>query len=182
MKEVLTVILTIIIFSGTLSIFYILFYNNLQAYKVRVNEAESIIDELLRKKYDTINNIKNLIINLTNIKEKIFNDFNKIKKLNISSFDLERKLKDFNNLIDKIISDYKELKENEDLNFLLEDLYQLNEKLEATKIFYNKYTNYLNKSIKKFPSNIIAKIHHIEINSFFDGKDFNDNLKNDFKI
>lgn len=80
MKEVLTVILTIIIFSGTLSIFYILFYNNLQAYKVRVNEAESIIDELLRKKYDTINNIKNLIIDLTNIKEKIFNDFNKIKK------------------------------------------------------------------------------------------------------
>lgn len=68
------------------------------------------------------------------------------------------------------------------MNFLLEDLYQLNEKLEATKIFYNKYTNYLNKSIKKFPSNIIAKIHHIEINSFFDGKDFNDNLKNDFKI
>ena len=40
----------------------------------------------------------------------------------------------------------------------------------------------LNKAIKKFPSNIIAKIHHLDPQTFFDGKDMFDDDKEDFKI
>ena len=60
--------------------------------------------------------------------------------------------------------------------------YKLNERLEATKSFYNKYTSLLNKLIKKFPSNILAKIHHIEVQTYFDGKDLFDDKKEDFKL
>ena len=49
-----TVLLTILILIVISVVGYILLYNNLQAYNIKINEAESIIDDLLRKKYDTL--------------------------------------------------------------------------------------------------------------------------------
>ena len=42
--------------------------------------------------------------------------------------------------------------------------------------------NVLNAHIRKFPNNIVAKIHQIKSKPYFDGKDmFDDNTK-DFKL
>ena len=85
-------------------------------------------------------------------------------------------------LIDKIKSDYENLNSDVRFNNYYTEIYECNEKLEATKSFYNKYTNLLNKTIKKFPPNIIAFIHHIKVQTFFDGKDMFDDDINDFKL
>lgn len=177
-----SVLLTIIIMFGIIGIVYVIFYNNLQAYRIKINEAESIIDELLRKKYDLINLIKDVIIDETKLPQKTFAEFTELKDINISSFDFERKLTDFNQLIDKIKDDHKKLYSDTRFSNYYEDIYQVNEKLEAAKSFYNKYTSLLNKSIKSFPSNLIAYFHHIEVQAFFDGKDMFDNEINDFKL
>ena len=182
MNSVVTALLTIIIFVGIVAIIYILFYNNLQAFKIKINEAESIIDEHLRKKYDSLKVIVDLILEETSIKDKLFDEFLKIKNINMSSFDLDRKLTELNILVDKIKIDNDKLEENEVFSSKCEEIYEINEKLEATKSFYNKYTTLLNKSVRKFPSNIIAFVHHIRVQSFFDGKDmFDDDIK-DFKL
>ncbi len=167
---------------GLIGIVYVIFYNNLQAYKIKINEAESIIDELLRKKYDTISLIKDVILDETKLPQKTFNDFIELKDINISSFDFERKLTEFNQLVDKIKDDHKKLDSDTRFNNYYEDIYQINEKLEAAKSFYNKYTSLLNKNIKSFPSNLIAYFHHIEVQAFFDGKDMFDDEINDFKL
>lgn len=182
MDNILTIFLTIIVFFGVLSLVYVILYNNLQAHKIKINEAESIIDDLLRKKYDLLEVLKKIIIDDTDINDKSFENFNNLKKINISSFDFERKLTEYNNLIDQIKLDYIKLENNDNFNSNYEDVFKLNERLEATKSFYNRYTSILNKSIKNFPSNIIAKIHHIEVQTFFDGKDMFDANKNDFKL
>ncbi len=182
MDNILTIFLTIIVFLGVLSLVYVILYNNLQAHKIKINEAESIIDDLLRKKYDLLEVLKKIIIDDTDINDKSFENFNNLKKINISSFDFERKLTEYNNLIDQIKLDYIKLENNDNFNSNYEDVFKLNERLEATKSFYNRYTSILNKSIKNFPSNIIAKIHHIEVQTFFDGKDMFDANKNDFKL
>jgi hypothetical protein len=36
--------------------------------------------------------------------------------------------------------------------------------------------------VRKFPSNIIAKIHRIQIKNFYDNKDLNDETIKDFKL
>ncbi len=178
----MTILLTIIIFVGIVTMIYVIYFNNLQAYKIKINEAESIIDEHLRKKYDTLDMLIDIITGETDATDKAFNEFKNLKNVNISSFDFERKLAEINALIDKIKLDYDELDKNESFTNYYEDLYRINEKLEATKSFYNKYTSLLNKTIKKFPSNIIAFIHHIKVQAFFDGKDmFDDDIK-DFKL
>ena len=43
-------------------------------------------------------------------------------------------------------------------------------------------TNILNAYIRKFPNNIVAKMHKIKSKPFFDGKDMTDIEINDFKI
>ncbi len=182
MNPVFIILLTIVSLTGIFGIIYIIIYNNLQSSKIKINEAEGIIDELLRKKYDLLNLMKDIIIEKTNLPDKTFDELKKVKDMNISSFEFERKLAEFNVLINRIKSDYDSLYDEDKFKNYYDELYDINEKLEATKSFYNKYTTILNKTIKKFPSNIIAFIHHVKVHAFFDGKDmFDDDIK-DFKL
>lgn len=182
MNQLLTIFLTIIILLGAIVVFYVLLYNNIQAHKIKINEAESVIDELLRKKYDELLSVKKIILDNTDVDKKSFDDLDGLKKEKLSSFDFERRLTVINKLIEQIYSDYNKLGDNEDFSCAYEDVFKLNERLEATKSYYNRYTSLLNKTIKKFPSNIIAKIHHINPQTYFDGKDLYDDDLEDFKI
>ena len=180
--NIVSLILLLIIIGGICGIVYIIVYNNLQAYTLKINEAEGLIDELLRKKYDDILMMKDIIIEETDVPEKSFDEVVKLKKQNLSSFDLERKLTEYNNLIIKINADYDNLLGNIRFNNYFNELNEINQKLEAAKSFYNKYTSILNKYTKKFPSNVIAYSHNIKTRAFFDGKDMFDEALKDFKL
>ena len=175
-------ILIILIVGGIGTITYIVYYNALQDCKVKIDEAESMIDEALRSKYDILLKLESIIKN--NIKEtKInFKDLNDLKKESISNFKLERKLVDTVLLINKIQDDFPELEEQKDYRELLNDIRVMDERINASKKFYNKYTSKSNELVRKFPSNIIAKFHNITIRNFFDNKDMNDDTINDFKL
>ena len=139
-------------------------------------------EKSLRKKYDDILIMKDIIIEETDVPEKSFDEVVKLKKQNLSSFDLERKLTEYNNLIIKINDDYDNLLGNIRFNNYFNELNEINQKLEAAKSFYNKYTSILNKYTKKFPSNVIAYSHNIKTRAFFDGKDMFDEDLKDFKL
>ena len=160
-------ILIILIVGGIGTITYIVYYNALQDCKVKIDEAESMIDEALRSKYDILLKLESIIKN--NIKEtKInFKDLNDLKKESISNFQLERKLVDTVLLISKIQDDFPELEEQKDYRELLNDIRVMDERINASKKFYNKYTSKSNELVRKFPSNIIAKFHNITIRNFF---------------
>lgn len=176
------IVLILIIILGILGIFYINIYNNIQNLILRINEAENIIDDSLRKKYDILFNIINHIKKSIKIEESVFSKFNELNDKNISNFNLDRELVSQKTLINQIIEDYSELNENNEIVNLQKELIRCDEKLEATKVFYNKYTTELNKLIRTFPSNIISKIHKIKLLNYFDGKDMNDNIIDDFKL
>jgi len=182
MNNIILIFLTIILILGVLFLIYILLYNNLQTYKIKINEAESIIDDLLRKKYNLLLNLQKIIIKKTNVDKKIFNDLKKLEKENISSFDFERKLTAINNIVEQIKIDYIELEKDKGFYSIYNEIFTLNERLESAEVYYNRQTSNLNKLIKKFPSNLIAKIHHIYLHTYFDGKDLFDENINDFKV
>jgi len=56
------------------------------------------------------------------------------------------------------------------------------EKLDASKSYYNKHTTNINLLVKKFPTNIIGKIHGIRERNYFDNKNLNDDDILDFKL
>ena len=175
-------ILILLIISGIGTITYIIYYNALQDCKVKIDESENMIDESLRSKYDILLKLESLI--KTNIKEtKInFKDLNDLKKESISNFQLERKLVDTVLLINKIQDDFPELEEIKDYRELLNDIRVMDERINAAKKYYNKYTSKSNELVRKFPSNLIAKFHNITVRNFFDNKDMNDDIIDDFKL
>lgn len=184
MKHMVYIIIAIsaLLVIGAIILFYISKYNQIQFNITKIEKAEGLIDEALRNRYDLINKMIKIIKNKVKSTKEYFKDFDKLKDQEISNFELDRKLTEFYTLCETVSSDYKSLNDNKDLKVLFKELKQNEEKLMATKNYYNKNTNDLNGMIRKFPINIIAKIHKVKIKPFFDGKDLTDDIIDDFKL
>ena len=182
MNMFITVVCAIIGVGGLLAIFYVAIYNKIQVLNIRVNEAETIIDEELRKKYDLILQSEAIIKKTTKKEITLFQELKELKSKDISTFDFERKCVEGYNLIKQIQSDYENLDKNDEFLKIVNSIMDSNEKLEAAKSFYNKYTSKLNEVIKKFPSNIVALIHQVKVKTYFDGKNMFDEEIEDFKL
>lgn len=177
----LSIFLIIIIILSLGGIYYISAFNKLNDLKTKIMEAEAIIDENLRIKYDTLIRISNSLKKNMKSDKNYFKEYEKLKDMNISNFDMDRKLNEGLTLILKMRDDLG-LENDEELNKEIENIRRLDEKLTATKNYYNKNTSLENAIIRKFPTNLIAKIHKFKIKLFFDGKDMEDEIIDDFKI
>ena len=171
----------IAIFAG-LGLIHVINYNRLNSKKIKIDEAEFAIDEALRQRYDLIIRVSNIIKTNIDINADYFKDFETLKNKKISNFDLNRKITEAINLVLQLKSDYSELEENRGMQDIMVELTETEERLEAAKTFYNKYTTDLNLIIKTFPSNIVARLHGFKKKQFFDGKDLDDDIINDFKL
>ncbi len=177
----LSIFLIIIIILSLGGIYYISAFNKLNDLKTKIMEAEAIIDENLRIKYDTLIRISNSLKKNMKSDKNYFKEYEKLKDMNISNFDMDRKLNEGLTLILKMRDDLG-LENDEELNKEIESIRRLDERLTATKNYYNKNTSLENAIIRKFPTNLIAKIHKFKIKLFFDGKDMEDEIIDDFKI
>jgi LemA protein len=174
-------LLFIFILIGAIAILWIYEYNQIQHSKTKINQAECLIDESLRDRYDLLVNADNLLKEVLDSKT-LFKDLNKIKDENISNFDLDRKLNEYVGILLKVKNDNKELNDNKAFKDIISSNKKIDEKLQAAKSYYNKYTSELNDLIRAFPSNIVARIHGIPIQTFFDGKNLEDTIIDDFKL
>lgn len=179
MEKIVVVVFALVAVIAIFAIVYILIYNRLQKYKIRINEAESEIDETIRKRYDILLNIEKEINSNTDVKQ---DNFKAIEKDKMSSFDADRTLTKITETFKKIKEDYSDKLDTEAFRNLFTEIKIVEEKSDAAKSYYNKYTTSLNLLIKKFPSNIIARIHGIEERLYFDNKNMNDNDILDFKL
>lgn len=178
----LYILLFLIIIVGILAIIYVIYYNKMQFLKTKIEQAEGIIDETLRERYDILVRASNIVKNILDDKKDYFKDFVNLKNKQLSNFEMDRNLKEAFNLLNKLTDDFQELQKNKELKEILTSIKATNERITATTSYFNKNTNELNGYIRKFPSNIVGKIHKFKINTFFDGKDMNDDIYNDFKI
>ena len=177
----LSIFLVILIIACLIGIYYAISFNTLNDLKTKIHEAEVIIDEALRTKYDTLMRVSNHIRAHMDNNKNYFREYEKLKDANISNFDMDRKLNEGYTLILKMIDDLK-LNNDEGINQELEQIKRLDEKLTAAKNYYNKNTSEENAIVRKFPTNIIAKIHGFKVKLFFDGKDMDDEIIDDFKM
>jgi len=175
-------LLFIVIIVGAGAICYAYQFNKLQHSKTKIDHAEVLIDEALREKYDVLTKADTFISKELKSDKTFFKGLDKVKKEDISNYDLDRKLTEYIANLDQIKIDHEDLANNKTFKEILSDLKKNDEKLQASKTYYNKYTSELNDLIRTFPSNIVAKMHSISINTFFDGKDMEDDIVDDFKF
>ncbi len=175
-------LLFIIVLVGGCAIWYIVNFNRLMTCKSKIEQAESIIDEGLRNKYDLIRKMDTTLQANLKKDKSFFKDIEKVSKENITNFDFDRKLVEYENILQQLKQDYDNFKDEKDFKKMDGEMREINEKLSAAKTYYNKYTNRSNELARKFPGNIIAKLHDVEIKPYFDGKNMQDDIIDDFKI
>ncbi len=174
------IILIIIIIVGLLAIGYATIYNNLVSYKIKIEKAEGMIDEALRQKYDIISKL-NIAIKKVVTKKDYLKEYIDLKDKRITNYELDRKLTEAYNIILDVKNDHEELNTKE-FNSELKKIDEINETLTSCKTYYNNNTSQLNKLIRKVPTNFVAKIHKYKIKPFFDGKNMQDAVIDDFKL
>ena len=165
----------------------------------RCNFLNKVIDELgltnvevinsrsedlssLREKFDLVKRSNLVILEVLKTKKEYLKEYIALETQDISNFDLERDLKTAESIINNLFHDHEDLESNENMINIIHDFKECNEKLTACILYYNKEVAILNNITRKFPNNIVAKIHHIKIKPFFDGKDMQDDNNNDFKF
>ena len=146
----------------------------------KIEKAEGIIDESLRQKYDIISKL-NIAIKKVVTKKDYLKEYIDLKDKRISNYELDRKLTEAYNIILEVKNDHEELNTKE-FNKDLKEIDKLNETLTSCKSYYNSNTSELNKIIRKVPTNLVAKIHGYKIKPFFDGKNMQDAVIDDFKL
>ncbi|MBR2833479.1 MAG: LemA family protein [Bacilli bacterium] len=178
----MSIIAFIIIIIAALITIIISKYNNIQNYIIRIEEAENNIDSVLRKKYDLLNESINIIQNETENKNKIMENITNIKKDELSSFELDRKLTDGTKEFNKYKDQYPSLSNNETFSKIQIELNETEAETNAYKKYYNDLITEYNKLVKTFPTVIISIIFKFKKKLYFDGKDMGDDNIKDFKL
>ena len=154
----------------------------LEDLKKRMADGEDIC-KIMEDTYSEIQRLAEYKKEINKLKQKSnyqLKIINAIEK--ISNFDLDRKLTEYVSLLDQIKLDNSELANNKGFKDILNEMKKASEKLQAAKSYYNKYTSELNDLIRTFPSNLVARLHAINIKPFFDGKNMEDEIVDDFKL
>ena len=175
-------ILIILAFLALYAILHILIYNKMQFYLTKIDNVEGMIDEVLREKYDLLLKLDKAIKDALKDKNDYVKDLKELKKAKVSNFEMQRKLTEAESLLENIYYDHEELEKKNNFKKIFSDLKKVDEKLMAGISYYNKNTSVFNNYLRKFPNNIVAKIHKIKVKTFFDGKDMTDNDIFDFKL
>lgn len=182
MNTFLTILFIIITIIILISITYMSLYNKINETIIRIDEAESRIDNNLRDKFDLLNKCISLIKNIIDLDDNHFKDIIKLRARKISNFELDRILVKAHNEFITIYEANKKLRENDEIYKANKKIELIDEELTTLRNYYNKNISEYNKNIKKFPTNIIAKTKNYKERLFYDLKDRSDEDYEDFKL
>lgn len=164
----------IVILLIVLALYFIFTYNNFRVLKNYVKEAFSTMDVYLKKRYDLVPNLVNVVKGyatheketleaITNARSKAYDNMSTDEKIKTSD--------EVNSSISKLLviaESYPELKANEEFKNLSKELVQLENDIADSRRYYNGTIKNLNNAVETFPSNIVAKMFNIKEESFFE--------------
>jgi LemA protein len=164
----------IIIAIAVVVIAIIAMYNNLVKLNVRTDEAWSDIDVQLKRRYDLIPNLVETVKGYAKHEKGVFEDVTKARAEALSAKGPADKAKAENQIegalksIFAVAEAYPELKANQNFAQLQTDLTDTEDKIQASRRFYNSNVRELNIAVRTFPTNIFANMFHFKIRELFE--------------
>ena len=170
--------ITLLIVVGIIAILVIFLwttYNRLILLRNRVKEAWSDIDVLLKRRYDLIPNLVEVVKGYATHEKSTLEAVIKARNMAMSTNakTVEEQAKSENFLSGTLKSlfalseNYPNLKANENFLELQRELVDTENKIQSSRRFYNTNVLALNTKIEMFPSNIIAGFFNFEKGQFF---------------
>jgi LemA protein len=164
----------ILIIVGAVVFWAILTYNSLIAFKNRVEEAWSDIDVQLKRRYDLIPNLVNTVKGYASHEKETFQNVTEARTKAMQAQSPQEKGQAENFLSETLKSlfavseNYPDLKANENFLELQRELTDTENKVQASRRFYNGNVRDYNTKIETVPTNIIAGVFNFSVREFFE--------------
>lgn len=170
----MTIVWIIVAIVAVVLLYLVFSYNSLITLKTRAEEAWSDISVQLKRRYDLIPNLVSSVKSYAKHEKEVFESVTKARVSAMEAKGLKDKEKAENNLSESLKSifavaeNYPNLKANENFLALQGELTDTENKIEASRRFYNANVRDLNIKIQSFPSNIIANMFGFQAKQLFE--------------
>jgi len=168
MTSIIIAIIVILIIAA------IAIYNGLVRANVRVDEAWSDITVQLKRRADLIPNLVNTVKGYAKHEKGVFEEVTKARAA-VTSAGSVKETADADNMLTgalkslfAVAENYPDLKANENFKALQDELIDTEDKIQASRRFYNGSARDLNIKVKTVPYNIFAGMFGFKEREFFE--------------
>lgn len=157
-----------------LIIYTIIKYNAFVKANNNVEEAFSTMDVYLKKRWDLIPNLVEVVKGYAKHEKDTFNQVTSLRTGNYDGMSMNNKIsvnEQITQVIAKIIAiseNYPELKASDNFLKLSEDLTKIEDEIANSRKYYNGTVRELNNKIQMFPSNIVAVLFGFKLAKSFE--------------
>lgn len=161
---------------AVLAIWGVAIYNGLIRLKNRVDEAWSDIDVQLKRRYDLIPNLVNTVKGYASHEKEVFEKVTEARTRAMGAQSAGDKAQAENALSQTLKSlfavaeAYPDLKANQNFLELQRELTDTEDKVQASRRFYNGNVRDFNTKIQVFPNNIFAGMLGFSAREFFEAE------------
>jgi len=172
--SILNIVLIIV---GLIVLWLIFGYNRLITLRNRVQEALSDIDAQSKRRFDLIPNLveavkgymqheKNVLENVTKARSALMSAGNDLHK----KAEAENMISGALKTLFAVAENYPQLRASENFLRLQDELADTENKMLASRRFYNTNVRDFNTAIQKFPTNLLASIFGFKAFEFFEAE------------
>ncbi|MCK9378525.1 MAG: LemA family protein [Candidatus Moranbacteria bacterium] len=169
--------LILLVIAVVIVIWVVSVYNGLIKLKNRVDEAWSDIDVQLKRRYDLIPNLINTVKGYASHEKELFEKVTEARtaamgaQTPIEKEGAENMLSGTLKSLFAVAENYPDLKANQNFLELQRELSDTENKIQASRRFYNGNVRDFNIKIEIFPSNIIAGVLKFSKRDFFEAEE-----------
>lgn len=169
-----TILWVIVILAVVVVLWLIAIYNGLIKMKNRTDEAWSDIDVQLKRRYDLIPNLIETVKGYATHEKELFEKVTQARTAAMGAENPNEKAEKENILSGTLKSlfavseNYPDLKANENFLELQRELTDTEDKIQASRRFYNGNVRDINIKIQQFPNNLIAGALGFKKRDFFE--------------
>lgn len=157
-----------------IALYGVALYNTFVSLRQKVTEAWSDIDIQLKRRYDLIPNLVETVKGYASHESGVFEEVTKARSQAMQASGLENKAEAENILSGTLKSlfavseNYPDLKANENFLELQRELSDTENKIQASRRFYNSVVLSLNTKVESFPDTIIANMFGFTKKDYFE--------------
>ena len=164
-----------LVFLILMLVWVVVMYNGLVKNRLMVRESWSDIDTELKRRYDLIPNLVEVVKGYAKHESELFKAVTDARNRAVASIgDTGSQAKDERLLVANtrkllaVVERYPELKASEHYLELQNELSNTENRIQAARRFFNANVREMNTKVESFPTNLLAAMFHFDKESFFE--------------
>lgn len=169
----MTALIVLMIVAGVLLVWVVLKFNSLVTLRNQVKNGWSQIDVQLKRRHDLIPNLVNTVKGYMEFEQDTLRQVIEARNAAVSAQGVadaglkEGELSAALTRLFALVENYPNLKANQNVAQLQEELTSTENKISFARQFYNDVAMKFNNAQQVFPGNIVASLFHFEPTEFF---------------